>query len=114
MTACRKEACVDDFCYADAVSISFFIEHFTLETGSIPTASEGLDILVNRPTHLQSDVAWEQITSKLPTDPWKQPFHYVPNTTSRPQTFSIISWGRDGKPSADDRVFSFTVECSQH
>ena len=48
--------------------------------------------------------------SKLPMDPWGNVFHYIPDCAAKPQTFSIIMLGEHGKPSPDDRVFSFAVK----
>lgn|GEM_PF-3204250 len=112
--ACRNEAIKDDFCAADATAIASAIELFAIETGSIPTSSQGLDILVKHPVHPESGMRWKQIMTKLPVDSWGNPFRYVPDCNAHPQKFRIISLGQDGVPSADDRVFSFTVAEKPH
>ena len=99
--ACRSGAIKDDFCHADAVTIATCISFFESKTGSIPTTSQGLAILMERPANLDPDSRWEQIMTKLPTDSWGNSFRYIPDCDARPQKFLIISSGSDGVASSE-------------
>lgn len=110
IAACQDGATHDDFCHADAMVLATGIQGFENRTGSIPTTSQGLAGLMKRPADLDPKVRWEQMITKMPMDPWRNPFRYLADCDAHPQKFSIITNGPDGVPSSDDRVFSYTIE----
>ncbi len=70
---------------------------------------QGLKVLLERPEDLDPGAKWSKVMDRLPPDPWGNRFDYVADLDARPQTFVIISRGRDGRPSRDDREFRFRV-----
>lgn len=55
-----------------------------------PTSEEGLDILTQ-----SSDTFADGLLSKLPSDPWRNPYEYV--QPGREAAFEVICYGADGR-----------------
>ena len=70
---------------------------FQSRVGRYPTASEGLDALVQRPANIPPDAIWPKLWQKVPRDPWGRPYEYV-ETPGDPPGYRVFSKG----PSADD------------
>ncbi len=69
-----------------------------LDIGTIPPAEQGLKWLTEPPPDDPMRSQWKgpYLDGKLPPDPWGNPFVYkVPGMNG--QSFSIISYGLDGK-----------------
>jgi general secretion pathway protein G len=75
------------------------IETFRLDVGRYPSAQEGLNALVTKPSDPSIGNRWRgPYTSEtaLPVDPWKNPYQYaVPGANGAP--FALYSMGADGK-----------------
>ena len=76
-------------------SLSKAVETFRLDVGRYPGAEEGLGALMNRPDNA---AGWNgpYLKKAVPLDPWQRPFVYALTVPSG--DFSIISYGKDGKP----------------
>lgn len=82
------------------------LEAYRLDMGRYPTASEGLQALVQPPA---GDVRWRgpYLKGGVPLDPWGSPYQYrVPGGAGR--DFDLLSLGRDRAPggSGDDADIS--------
>lgn len=66
------------------------------DIGRYPTKEEGLEILIKQPTEEVAAQKWRgpYLSAGLPTDPWDNPYIYVPVS---PFGISLFSAGSDGK-----------------
>jgi general secretion pathway protein G len=90
---------------ADFQSISSALESYRKTTGNYPTTDQGLMALVTRPETLPEERDWQNIATRVPTDPWKHEYQYrrLPDSSQRP--FELRSIGPDGiAGTEDDRV----------
>ncbi|WP_282823833.1 type II secretion system major pseudopilin GspG [Pelomonas sp. V22] len=79
-------------------SLSTSLGILQIDIGMLPTASEGLNLLVEPPANEPQRSLWRgpYLTGKLPLDPWGRPYIYkVPGEAGQPYT--IMSLGADGK-----------------
>jgi len=71
------------------------LDQYRLDTRHYPTAEQGLDALVNKPTN---EASWSgpYLKKAVPADPWGHPYVYrVPGARG---DYDLYSLGRDGKP----------------
>ena len=67
---------------------------YKLDNQRYPTAEQGLDALVRKPTAGSVPPNWKPYLDKLPTDPWGHPYQYVnPGVKGE---FDVFSFGADG------------------
>lgn len=66
------------------------LDLYKLQTGNYPTASEGLDVLVN-PTRGQA------IMNEIPKDPWGRDYNYAIPGTHNTKHFDVWSDGPTGE-----------------
>ena len=60
-----------------------------------PTAEQGLQALVTKPSTEPVPTNWKSYLDKLPTDPWGKPYQYLnPGLKSE---VDVMSWGADGQ-----------------
>lgn len=78
--------------------LSGALQTMRLDIGRLPTAEEGLGLLVNRPADPALAKSWSgpYLDEALPNDPWGNPYRYAP-VPSGAQPFSLYSFGADGK-----------------
>jgi len=72
------------------------VSMYKLNTGVLPLPEGGLRALVERPPDLGPDGHWAQLLSKVPTDPWGNPYRYVAGDGFS-QGYGIYSYGPDGR-----------------
>ncbi|HEY9149188.1 MAG TPA: type II secretion system major pseudopilin GspG, partial [Gammaproteobacteria bacterium] len=75
---------------------------YRLDNFNYPTTDQGLEALVEKPTHGAEPRNYKQggYLDRLPVDPWGNPYQYLsPGTHS---SIDIYSLGPDGVPSDDD------------
>ncbi len=75
---------------------------YRLDNFNYPTTDQGLEALVEKPTHGAEPRNYKQggYLDRLPVDPWGIPYQYLsPGTHS---SIDIYSLGPDGVPSDDD------------
>lgn len=73
------------------------IETYRLEVGKLPTADEGLEVLVRAPSDERSASRWRgpYLDEAVPLDPWGNPYQYgIPGADGMP--FALFSYGADG------------------
>lgn len=74
------------------------LQTMRLDIGRVPTAEEGLALLVNPPSDSRIAKRWQgpYLEEDLPLDPWGNPFQYSA-TASGNLPFSLFSYGADGQ-----------------
>ena len=74
---------------------------YKLDNLRLPTASQGLQALVSKPTADPIPPNWKPYMDKLPNDPWGQPYVYLyPGVKGE---FDVMSYGADGKPGGEGK-----------
>jgi general secretion pathway protein G len=80
---------------AQIESLEKALDQFRLDTRHYPTAEQGLDALVLKPSN-EANWTGPYLKKAVPTDPWGHPYVYrVPGSKGE---FDLYSLGRDGKP----------------
>lgn len=71
---------------------------FRLDTGKLPTQSQGLNILIEKDNSVKN---WKGPYIKgVPLDPWQN--EYVYRCPGQHGEFDILSYGADGQPGGED------------
>ena len=74
---------------------------YRLDNQRYPTAEQGLQALVAKPTTGPIPPNWKPYLDKLPKDPWGSPYQYVnPGVKGEIDVYSL---GADGQPSGDGK-----------
>ncbi len=68
---------------------------YKLDNQRLPTAEQGLQALIAKPTTSPVPVNWKQYLEKLPNDPWGRPYQYL-NPGVKGEV-DIMSLGADGQ-----------------
>lgn len=89
------------------VNIPTALKLYELDNGFLPTTSQGLQALLQKPTTTPMPENWNgPYLEKLPVDPWGHPYQYLSPGTNRPHDYDLFSFGKDAKTDAtkDDIV----------
>lgn len=74
---------------------------YRLDNQRYPSAEQGLQALVAKPTAGTIPPNWKPYLEKLPTDPWKSPYQYAnPGVNGEIDVYSL---GADGAPRGEGR-----------
>lgn len=94
---------------SDYDALNTMIVTYAINAGRPPTTEQGLEALVTRPTMEPLPEDWVKIADKVPTDPWRQPYHYRELPANEGSLrFEIRSMGADGELwTEDDRYREF-------
>ncbi|MBM3864153.1 MAG: type II secretion system protein GspG [Verrucomicrobia bacterium] len=87
---------------ADFKSLASALEMYKLNAGSYPTTAQGLRALAEKPSGAPVPRVWVQTMSRVPTDPWNQPYGYRFPGKKRANEFEITSKGPDGMDNTGD------------
>jgi len=72
---------------------------YRLDNQRYPTAEQGLQALLTRPSGGPAAPNWKQYVEKLPSDPWGRPYQYLnPGIKGEIDVFSL---GADGQPGGE-------------
>ncbi|MFT4191129.1 MAG: type II secretion system major pseudopilin GspG [Comamonas sp.] len=72
---------------------------YRLDNLRYPTAEQGLQALVTRPTSNPAPGNWKSYLDKLPNDPWGHPYQYLnPGVHG---AVDVFSFGADGQPGGE-------------
>jgi general secretion pathway protein G len=74
---------------------------YKLDNQRFPTAEQGLQALVARPTASPVPPNWKPYLEKLPNDPWGRPYQYV-NPGVKGEV-DVFSYGADGQPGGEGK-----------
>jgi len=80
----------------DVLSIQNAMELYKLDNGDYPTTSQGIQALVTKPTTSPLPQNWHGYLRRLPTDPWRHPYHYL--NPGQHSSIDIFTYGANGKP----------------
>lgn len=86
-----------------AYEIAKAIDLYRLQTGSYPTVSEGLDVLVNPPRGTA-------LMEKVPMDPWGREYNYAVPGKHNTKSFDVWSDGPDGTDGAESEIGNWQPE----
>ncbi len=74
---------------------------YRLDNQRYPSAEQGLQALVTRPTSGVIPTNWKLYLEKLPTDPWGRAYQYL--SPGIKGEIDVMSFGADGKPGGDGK-----------
>ena len=79
----------------DVNNIMQGLKLYKLDNQNYPTAEQGLQALVAKPTAEPVPSNWKSYLDKLPADPWGRPYQYL-NPGLKGEV-DVMSWGADGQ-----------------
>lgn len=85
----------------DVTNLMQALKMYRLDNQRYPTAEQGLQALVQRPTSNPVPPNWKPYVDKLPNDPWGRPYQYL-NPGVRGE-IDVMSFGADGQPGGEGR-----------
>ena len=86
---------------ADINNLVQALKLYKLDNQRFPSAEQGLEALVNKPTAGNVPPNWRRYLDKLPTDPWGRPYQYIfPGVKGEVDIFSL---GADGQAGGDGK-----------
>jgi general secretion pathway protein G len=88
----------------DLENISTQLKIYQTMNGFLPTTDQGLSALVTRPDSDPKPSEWHQLLTKVPEDPWHNPYLYENPGKHNPDSFDLYSAGPDRKPGTDDDI----------
>jgi general secretion pathway protein G len=76
------------------------LDSYRIDNASYPSGAQGLGALVLRPAAEPAPLNWRgpYLRRAVPLDPWGRPYVYRNPGTVNPQTYDLLSYGRDGQP----------------
>lgn len=74
---------------------------YKLDNQRYPTAAQGLQALLTKPTEGPVPSNWKHYLDKLPNDPWGRPYQYL-NPGVRAEV-DVLSFGADGQPGGEGK-----------
>jgi general secretion pathway protein G len=81
---------------------------YKLDNQRYPSAEQGLEALVRKPTAGTPPPNWKPYVEKLPMDPWKQPYQYAnPGIKGEIDVYSFGADGRAGGEGNDADIGSW-------
>ncbi|MBK8070146.1 MAG: type II secretion system major pseudopilin GspG [Rhodanobacteraceae bacterium] len=84
---------------SDIQSLASALQLYKMDNGQYPSTQQGLEALMQRPSGNPPAPNWKPYVSKLPTDPWNQPYQYL--SPGQRGDFDVYSMGADGKPGGE-------------
>ena len=85
----------------DIANINQALKLYRLDNQRYPTAEQGLQALVAKPTTGPAPQNWKPFLEKLPNDPWGNPYQYLNPGVKGP--IDIMSFGADGKAGGEGK-----------
>ena len=77
------------------------LKRYRIDNQRYPSAEQGLDALVNKPTVGSPPTNWKPYIDKVPTDPWQRPYQYLnPGVKGE---IDVFSFGADGQPGGEGK-----------
>jgi general secretion pathway protein G len=85
----------------DIANLQQALKLYKLDNQRYPSAEQGLQALVSRPSTEPAPANWRATLDKLPADPWGRPYQYL-NPGLKGEV-DVLSLGADGKPGGDGK-----------
>lgn len=84
---------------ADLSTLATALETYAMTNGRYPLTSQGLSALVTKPSQSPLPIDWRgpYLRGALPKDPWGVDYIYRAPGTDHPESYDLLSLGRDGK-----------------
>ncbi len=98
------EGAQEDRIKGDIQTISTALDAYFYAAGRHPSTDQGLDALITKPVKAPVPDRWHPSLTELPTDPWKQPYHYRYPATKSKQPYDIWSVGKDAQDGTADDI----------
>ena len=74
---------------------------YKLDNQRYPTAEQGLQALLTKPSTAPVPSNWKHYVEKLPNDPWGRPYQYLnPGVKGE---IDVMSFGADGQPGGEGK-----------
>lgn len=79
------------------------LESYRLDNDVYPTTEQGLAALRTLPTTGEPPRNWRgpYLRRSVPLDPWGRPYVYISPGHINPDSYDLLSYGRDGKPGGE-------------
>jgi len=85
----------------DVHNIMQALKLYKLDNQRFPTAEQGLQALVARPSVAPAPMNWKPYLEKLPNDPWGNPYQYLnPGVQGE---VDVMSFGADGQSGGEGK-----------
>ena len=85
----------------DVHNIMQALKLYKLDNQRFPTAEQGLQALIARPTTAPAPINWKPYLEKLPNDPWGRPYQYL-NPGIKGEV-DVMSFAADGASGGDGK-----------
>ena len=85
----------------DVTNVMQALKLYRLDNQRYPTAEQGLQALVVKPTAGPVPGNWKPYLEKLPNDPWGRPYQYL-NPGIKGE-IDVMSFGADGQPGGEGK-----------
>jgi general secretion pathway protein G len=85
----------------DIANLSQALKLYRLDNQRYPTAEQGLQALIARPTTAPAPNNWRPYLEKLPNDPWGHPYQYL-NPGIKGEV-DVMSFGADGQSGGEGK-----------
>ena len=93
---------------ADINNLMQALKLYKLDNQRFPSAEQGLEALVNKPSAGAVPPNWRRYLEKLPTDPWGRPYQYIfPGVKGEIDVFSLGADGQAGGEGKDADIGSW-------
>ncbi len=93
---------------ADINNLIQALKLYKLDNQRYPSAEQGLEALVNKPTAGNVPPNWRRYLDKLPADPWSRPYQYIfPGVKGEVDIFSLGADGQAGGEGKDADIGSW-------
>jgi general secretion pathway protein G len=92
---------------ADIQTLNTAVMTYETLARTLPSTSQGLKALVERPSSDPRPAAWTQQMSSLPKDPWNSDYYYEQPGKHTPAGYDIYSAGPDKQPGTEDDIGSW-------
>jgi general secretion pathway protein G len=84
----------------DVTNLMQALKLYRLDNQRYPTAEQGLQALLTKPTTSPVPNNWKTYLDQLPKDPWGQPYMSISTRASRAEV-DVMSYGADGQTGGD-------------
>ena len=83
----------------DVSNLMQALKLYKLDNQRYPSAEQGLEALVHKPTAGSVPPNWKPYLDKLPADPWGRPYQYL--NPGLKGEIDVFSFGADGQPGGE-------------
>jgi general secretion pathway protein G len=83
----------------DVLAIQNALDLYKLDNNSYPTAEQGLQALVTKPTSNPIPRDWKQYLKSVPKDPWGRDYLYL--NPGQHGEVDVFTYGADGQPGGE-------------